>query len=500
MTNYIDIPQSVSLDDIRQNNHILSSNSYKRLIMKNTNYKRLGDLLDRKLSRQDLGQEVGSLSYIKDSPYCFMRSKALQSHSFLPQISKETTLPILPQSFIDMSLKKGDLIISKDSNIGEIVILDKDYPSTMLSGALYKLPITQNKFYIFALIKHKIFRQQLDFIVPKGATIRHAKTLFLECQLPFPNHNAKQTIQFIEAIVQSIIIKENLIKERHSKILETIEKELLENQKSNHFTYAPPNIHEVKSNTRLDTGIYCEEFKKWNFIVTNYKGGSQNLIDRGFSYARGTSLEKKFLGTRIDSNVFIDGFYELLIPTNITEYGTIIKTSFIGTKTKLKTIKKGDIIFGGEATFKSCVIVEYIDNIATNYHGIRIFNNNGNLDESIFIRCFIEFWRNKNMIQHISVGGQGGHCAPSYFHLIETPIFPQDKQKEIATLYHNPNAQLRYTELNLENFTHKDNEFCQKAGIYELDKSIKHLNKILNHAIDNIINDKYIDISFISKA
>lgn len=262
MTNYIEIPQSVSLDDIRQNNYILSSNSYKQLIMKNTNYKRLGDLLDRKLTRQDLGQEVGSLSYIKNSPYHFMRSKALQSHSFLPQISKETTLPILPQSFIDMSLKKGDLIISKDSNIGEIVILDKDYQSTMLSGALYKLPITKNKFYIFALIKHEIFRQQLDFIVPKGATIRHAKTLFLECQLPFPNHNAKQTIQFIETIVQSIIIKENLIKERHSKILETIEKELLENQKDNRFVYSLPNIHEVKSNTRLDTGIYCEEFKK----------------------------------------------------------------------------------------------------------------------------------------------------------------------------------------------------------------------------------------------
>lgn len=55
---------------------------------------------------------------------------------------------------------------------------------------------------------------------------------------------------------------------------------------------------------------------------------------------------------------------------------------------------------------------------------------------------------------------------------------------------------LKYTELNLENFTHKDNEFCQKAGIYELDKNIKHLKHILNNAIDNIINDKYMDISF----
>lgn len=31
-----------------------------------------------------------------------------------------------------MNLKEGDIIISKDSNIGEIVILDKDYPNYML--------------------------------------------------------------------------------------------------------------------------------------------------------------------------------------------------------------------------------------------------------------------------------------------------------------------------------------------------------------------------------
>lgn len=269
MKHYIDIPQSISLDDIKANNFILSSNSYKRLIMKNENYRQLRHLLDRNLTRQDLGQEVGSFSYIKDSPYRFMRSKALQSHSFLPQINQETSLPILPQSFTHINLKKGDLIISKDSNIGEIVILDDDYPNTMLSGALYKLPISQNKFYIFALIKHDMFKQQLDFIVPKGATIRHAKTLFLDCKIPFPNHNKEQTINFIETLTKSIIIKEKLIKERHTQILNYIEKELLANQKPNKFIYTLPNINEIKASTRLDTGVYCEEFKRLDFLIKN---------------------------------------------------------------------------------------------------------------------------------------------------------------------------------------------------------------------------------------
>lgn len=495
MTNYIEIPQSVSLDDIRQNNYILSSNSYKQLIMKNTNYKRLGDLLDRKLTRQDLGQEVGSLSYIKNSPYYFMRSKALQSHSFLPQISKETTLPILPQSFIDMSLKKGDLIISKDSNIGEIVILDKDYQSTMLSGALYKLPITKNKFYIFALIKHEIFRQQLDFIVPKGATIRHAKTLFLECQLPFPNHNAKQTIQFIETIVQSIIIKENLIKERHSKILETIEKELIENQKDNRFVYSLPNIHEVKSNTRLDTGIYCEEFKKLNFLVKNYTNGYSTFKNLGFSMSRGQNLQESCIGKSIYSELKYENFYSLAMPTNFSNYGTLEKTIYLGNSNHLKTLKKGEIIFGAEATFRSIVIIDSQDKYITNIHGITLYKND--LINSIFVKLFMDFLVSKDFVEYMKVGGHGGSLAQKYWDIIPFPNFTQDKQKEIATLYHNPNAQLTYTELNLENFTHKDNEFCQKAGIYELDKSIKHLKKIIYNSINCIVKNEEVKIKFL---
>ena len=48
----------------------------------------------------------------------------------------------------------------------------------------------------------------------------------------------------------------------------------------------------------------------------------------------------------------------------------------------------------------------------------------------------------------------------------------------------------------LENFQVKDNDFNLRAGIYELDKAMKHLKKILDQAIDNVINDKDVDIRF----
>lgn len=497
MSNYIHTPKIISYNDIVENSFSLSSSQHKRFEITNQNCKLVRDFLARDLTRRDLGEEVGSANYISQSSHYFLRTKALQDHSYLPEISSETALPIMPSSFVKMDLKVGDLIISKDSNIGEIVILDKDYPNYMLSGALYKLPVNKHKYYLLAMMKHSIFREQLDFIVPKGATIRHAKTLFLDCKIPMPNGNAENVIKFVENLTQAIVNKQRLIKERHQTILALIEKELLDNQNNTVFSYTLPNIQEIENIGRLDTSLYSFKFQKWKFLVTNYRNGFIDLISRGFSWSRGTSLEKNFIGSRIDSDKPQKGFYELILPTNISQYGYVEKSLYIGTQAKLKTIKQGDIIFGGEGFGKgrTYVVIDESNNVATNYHGIRIINDNKNLIESIFIRCFLAFWREKGMIDAIGVGGSGGHCSPSYFNLINTPNFSIEKQKEIAKIYHNP---INYDVENatLDNFLTLDNEFNNKAGIYELDKTAKILQSILDQTIENIINDNSIKIEF----
>ena len=77
----------------------------------------------------DNGNEVGSINYISISSHYFIRAKALQNEYFLPILDNETAVPIRPQVFSNFNLKEGDILISKDSNIGEIVILDKNYPN-----------------------------------------------------------------------------------------------------------------------------------------------------------------------------------------------------------------------------------------------------------------------------------------------------------------------------------------------------------------------------------
>jgi hypothetical protein len=72
--------------------------------------------------------------------------------------------------------------------------------------------------------------------------------------------------------------------------------------------------------------------------------------------------------------------------------------------------------------------------------------------------------------------------------------FSKSKQKEISLLYYNPT--IYPNGLNLENFLEKDQTWNEKAGIIELDKSVKQMKKYLNKTLDKIINDEKVEISF----
>ena len=99
------------------------------------------------------------------------------------------------------------------------------------------------------------------------------------------------------------------------------------------------------------------------------------------------------------------------------------------------------------------------------------------------------------MIDRIGVGGSGGHCAPSYFHLIVTPKFPDNEKNNIVKLYYN-NIKYNSDDLNLSNFLENDHKYNLNAGIYELDRSIKKMKKQLNKVIEKIANDEEVLIDF----
>ncbi|MCT8752445.1 hypothetical protein KZ335_05430, partial [Glaesserella parasuis] len=128
-------------------------------------------------------------------------------------------------------------------------------------------------------------------------------------------------------------------------------------------------------------------------------------------------------------------------------------------------------------------------------HILRPIKGKCTLDKAITIRSIMQYYKEKGITDCLTVGGNGGHLSPSYFNRVFIPNFPTEKQQQIAKLYHNPTT-YDVKNATLDNFITLDDEFNNQAGIYELDKTAKILQNILNQTIENIINDNSIKIEF----
>ena len=188
-----------------------------------------------------------------------------------------------------------------------------------------------------------------------------------------------------------------------------------------------------------------------------------------------------------------------MLPKFLSKYGTIEKIEYLGNKNSLKTLKQGDLIFGAEGFEKgrSIVVLEEQDKVITNIHGITIQHLENDIDLSIFVKLFLDYLRKKGLIDLYAVGGNGGSLAKKYWNSIPFPVFPKEKQLEIVRMYHNCACVYNYGKFTLDNFIAEDSLTNESAGIYELDKSLKHLKGILNKTIEKIVDDEDVKIDFV---
>jgi type I restriction enzyme S subunit len=476
----------------------LSSCSYKIILFKNKNIKSIQELL---LGKPQNGKEIGSFSYTSKSKFYFIRTKALQSNYFLPILNDiQCAVPILPSAFKDFDLRKGDILISKDANIGESGYLDEDLPNFMISGGLVRLRFPVNiRYYIFAFMKSKLFKSQIDYLTgSKGATIRHAKTSWLDAVIPFPSQqNKDEIIEYVSLLTKAIIRKEREIKKKYEKIMSLIDKELKQNQKPNKFIYKLPLFKDFQETCRLDTGIFCEDYKRKQFTIENYIHGAKNIFDSGFTLKRGQNLAVSIIGRSIYIEEYKPNFYKLIRPVNLTDYGTVEKYEYLGNRKKLQTLNKGDILFSAEGTIgKFYVFFDVDDKTITNYHGIVISRKNHVDDlETIFLGLFLGYLRLIGILDHIAVGGQGGSLAQKYLDQIKIPNFPIEKKEEITRYYYNP-VNYEKDKLNLSEFEEEDVRITAEVGIVQLDKQIKIIKQRIDEVLYNIAMDMEVNISF----
>lgn len=483
------IQDTVSYKEVLNNCCSLSPIMYKKIQIKNQKVKTIKELLVEGNEYQK-GNEPGRQWYVKKSDKYLLRTKALQDFSYLIYPKGDCIIPINPKKYTGLKLKKGDILLSKDSNIGEVAIVcGKECENKDFSSGIVKLNIKEeyDNYYIYAFLKHNSFKEQLNALCPKGATIKHAGERWMQCRIPFPNQaNAKDIIKWISDCVQLIMDMERIIADKAQKIFDIINLTLISNQMDEKYVYEYPKLSKVRKEGRLDAAIYCKEYEEGIRLVEAYNGGYWTPREYGFSVIPGPSLEIKLLKTRIDSDMYQKGFYQLLLPTNLSEYGTINKIQYLGTKKRLPLLKKGDVLFG-EAGFqkgRSTVIVEEIENCTTNAHGLYARREDGDLKKSIFFRSIFDWYRRMNLIDLMAVGGSGGHFSPEYFEYIKIPKFDEPLIDEIVSLYHTP---------NITDYDMKSKDYS-KWGIMQLDKMVKKLKGKLAIILDKVINDEQVEV------
>lgn len=503
MQDYLEIPKVITVKDALNNECRLSAKSFKNIQIINHNVKTISELI---IEKPISGNEVGSLAYVKQSDFLFLKTKAIQDVNFtLDFVTVGTFDFIKPEDFKknikeNKKLSKDDILFVTGGNVGAVCIADKDYNNILISSHIIKI-ITNKQLYVYAFLKNNLSKEQANF-APEGS-IKGLDTFkidfLLNIKIPFPNLNSDNAIKFVEVLTQAIINKESLIKQRHKSIIEQIESELSKNQNTKKFKFELPLLNEIEAVGRLDVARYSIEYKEFEHLIFNYKNGSFKLSEKGYSVKRGQNLQISNIGESYYSERHIKGFYRLAVSSNFSEYSTVEKLTYIGNPNNLTKIQQGEIVFSARGAQFGRVIIypETIENVITNIDSLVISNPDAPLYQSIFIAMFLNRLRWNKHIYKIAITGSGANSLTSYqSDDINFPNFPKDKQKEIALLYHNPNSNYQADTFTLDNFLEKDNAFNETAGIYELDKTAKQLKEILNKAIDDIANDREVSINF----
>jgi hypothetical protein len=156
---YVRVPDQITLAEMHSKRGSWSCGLYRRVIIPNATARPVRALLDPQRPF-DKGVEPGSISYLAKSSHHLIRTKALQDHSNLVYPKGDAIAPINPKAFRDPHLKNFDILLSKDSNIGECAMVDEDtLAHHMFSGGVLRLRPTGDRFYLFSFLKHPLFKQ-----------------------------------------------------------------------------------------------------------------------------------------------------------------------------------------------------------------------------------------------------------------------------------------------------------------------------------------------------
>jgi hypothetical protein len=395
--------------------------------------------------------------------------------------------------------KQGDILISTvrtyRKGIGRVAEQQNNLVTTNaflnICGTKTGLPLS----YVYAFLRSDFFVEQVWSLLHRGVYPRMDTGALNKIIVPIPDD--PQVSTYVAALADAIDDKEAQIRERNQRILSAIEAELSANQGGKPFSYEYPSSAEVRLATRLDTGLYCKGFRAFKHTIEHYKHGATTLSEMGVRSRRGPNLAVSIIGHSLYSTSEKAEWYELIRPVNISEHGTLDTREWLGTPKALATVKQGELILGCEGFEKgrSLVLIDAPNRCTTNFHGTVLYWPGAETWEIVFVRCFLAYLRAQGVIDWVGVGGSGGHMSPEYFDYLPFPKFPKEVRKTIAALYHSP-ATPPKGKLTLQNFVQWHRAWNANAGIWELDKEMRQLQRTLENLKRAIIEGQGLKLSF----
>lgn len=487
-------PTEISVQELVERGHAFSPSLYNVVVIPAPKTRAVREYLSEK-QPYVRGVEPGSLAYMRSSKAYLMRTKVLQPHTWLPYPKGDSIVPVNPRLVQGPKISAGDILLSKDSNVGECAIVpDNSFDQYTFSGGVVRLNVIRDKFYLLAFLKHPIFKAQLDALTPKGSTIRHAKELWLDCRIPLPTKCEENVIAYVSLLSQALIDIEAEIRLRNQQIDRLIETELSSNQHPKPFKYEHPRLEDLIEIGRLDAGFYSEETSRALFSIQNYALGFKPIDKLGFAINRGQNLQVTSIGKSMYSMHPRKGFYRLAAPTDLSEFRTSRRFRYLGNPRALSVLKKGDVVFGAEGFGKgrTLIVVDEVSKTITNIHGIIFSHEAGDTTLSTFVGCFLGYLRKIGLVDALAAGGSGGSLAINYLGNVPIPLFPDQVKQAVSKMYSNPSSS-SLEALSRETFLAAHREHNKLCGIWELDQKHKRTLAELQGVQDQIIQGKSVE-------
>jgi hypothetical protein len=479
------IPKQISIKNII-NEKSFSPRNYKTILIKREKQVAIAEFLisDRPY---DKGGEPGRNAYVNNSTIWFLRNSCIDRENFSYQPNKLINLN--PKYGITNILKSMDVLLCKDANIGDSCLyIDEDGRNTLTSSGIVRLNFKEDhyKYYCLAFLKDEYFLRQLDYLTPKGATIRHSGERFLLCRIPSLRGNEDWVYSILGSLVLNLSHSERICRSKLAATEEFIAKELLVNKVQ--FKY--PDIRTIVIEKRCDAGIYSPKVYELFENISLYSGGSNTLSEYGFSLKRGPNLAKRDLGRSIQLGTYHANYHLLVYPSDISEGGYLLRTSYLGARNPIWYLKSGDILFSAEGTVgKTFVICDEKYMFTTNFHGMIIHPTSDNIDikKSVFLGLFLNFLKARGILSLLAVGGQGGSFAEGYWDYLKIPLFPEQKTQILSDIYNN--------EINLNPKVFQI-DGLKSAGIYQLNNFRIMCKSMLQLIVDDLKEDNLQSLSY----